>query len=144
MKFCYTALAFSATLLISNNAWGCLSDVPPVTVEDLQYPPAKMIAFSGLITKVTIPQPLGAKPHGGFQLRLKVVQVFQGVQLGNSITVLYGNCHNLPGKKGDKINVLALPNQKGGWYAPQFWQRRAFLPEGRIPIGRRQSSPTQA
>jgi hypothetical protein len=123
MKFRRVSVAIAASLLTTGNAWACPMDAPPVTAEDLKYPPAKMIAFSGIITKITTTGLLGAKPHGGFQLRLKVVKVFQGGQLGQNISIAYGGCHNLPGSKGSKVNVLALPDQKGGWYAPQFWRR---------------------
>ncbi len=99
-------------------------DTPLVSDEDLKYPPAHMIAFKAIIEKVTSSDSLGKrKPHGGFHLELKITEIYQGVNLGNTIVISYGGCHSLPGGTGSLINVLALSNKERGWYAPQFWRR---------------------
>ncbi len=144
MRFRYiTPLLITISLLFSaKNAWSCITDGNLPTEEDLQYPSAQMISFKAVITKISSlsgldwGEPPGGfqpeylhggfqlgKPHGGFQLSLKITNVYQGANLGNTIMIDYGGCHNLPGKQGDEINVLALSNKKGGWYAPQFWER---------------------
>jgi hypothetical protein len=119
------ALLATASILAAGNAIACLGDAPPVTDKDLQYPPANMAAFRAKITKIVNRGSLdGGKPHGGFELKLKIIQVFQGRDLGETIAVSYGGCHNLPGKQGEEVNVLALKDRNKGWYAPQFWRRR--------------------
>jgi hypothetical protein len=83
-----------------------------------------MVAFKGSITKISSYGDLDRGfPHSGFQLKLKITEVYQGNKLGDIITINYGGCHNLPGKQGDEINVLALYSKKAGWRAPQFWNR---------------------
>jgi hypothetical protein len=119
-------LVFIPILLSARIASGCRSDAPLVTEEDLKYPPANMIAFKAIIKKITSNGDLDkGKPHGGFQLKLKITKVYQGANLDNTNTIVinYGGCHNLPGKIGGVINVLALPSKEKGWYSPQFWQR---------------------
>jgi hypothetical protein len=111
-------------LLSAGNTWGCITDGGLPIEEDLQYPPAYMIAFKAVITKIRSHGNLDqGKPHGGFQLNLKITNVYQGTNLGDTIIINYGGCHNLPGKQGDEINVLALHDKREGWYAPQFWKR---------------------
>jgi hypothetical protein len=119
-------LVFIPILLSARIASGCLSDAPLVTEADLKYPPANMIAFKAVIKKISFNGDLDqGKPHGGFQLKLKITKLYQGANLGNTNTIVinYGGCHNLPGKIGSVINVLALPSKEKGWYSPQFWQR---------------------
>lgn len=126
MRFRYiTPLLITISLLFSaKNAWSCITDGNLPTEEDLQYPSAQMISFKAVITKISSLSGLDwGEPPGGFQLSLKITNVYQGANLGNTIMIDYGGCHNLPGKQGDEINVLALSNKKGGWYAPQFWER---------------------
>jgi hypothetical protein len=126
MSFRYiTPLFVAVSLLFSaGTAWGCLADADSPNEEDLKYPPAKMIAFKAVITKISSRGDLDlGKPHSGFQLNLKITKVYQGAKLGGSIVINYGGCHNLPGEQGSEINVLALPSKQEGWYAPQFWQR---------------------
>jgi hypothetical protein len=122
---CITPLLFFIPILFSVGvARGCRTDAPLVNEIDLKYPPADMIAFKATITKISSHGDLDrGKPHGGFQLKLKIIKVYQGANLGNTIVINYGGCHNLPGKKGSAINVLALLSNKEGWYAPQFWNR---------------------
>ena len=103
---------------------GYPTDAPLVSEADLKYPPANMIAFKAIIKKISSNGDLDqGKPHGGFQLKLKITKVYQGANLGNTIVINYGGCHNLTGKISGAINVLALPSKEKGWYAPQFWQR---------------------
>jgi hypothetical protein len=117
-------LVFIPILLSARIASGCRSDAPLVTDADLKYPPANMIAFKAIIKKISSNGDLDrGKPHGGFQLKLKINKVYQGSNLGSTIMINYGGCHNLPGKIGSEINVLAMPSKEKGWYAPQFWQR---------------------
>jgi len=126
MRFQFiTSLIVSIPILFAaENAWGCRTDAPFVTEEDLKYPPADTIAFKAVITKISDRGDLDrGKPHGGFQLKLKITKVYQGASLGDTIAINYGGCHNLPGKQGSVINVLALPSKQKGWYAPQFWYR---------------------
>jgi hypothetical protein len=126
MRFKYiTSLLIAIPILFSaENAWGCLMDGALPNEEDLQYPPANMIAFKAVITKISHQGNLDrGKPHGGFQLKLKITEVYQGDNLGDTISINYGGCHNLPGKQGDEISVLALSSKRQGWYAPQFWKR---------------------
>jgi hypothetical protein len=120
-----TPLLVAIPILCSaGTAWGCPEDAPPVVEEDLKYPLANMLAFKAVIKKIIPRGNLNrGKPHRGFQLQLKITKVYQGANLGKTIAINYGGCHNLPGKQGSVINVLALPNKKGGWYAPQFWDR---------------------
>jgi hypothetical protein len=117
------ALVSTIAMLTAGNAWGCRTDAPPVADADLQYPPANTIAFTGMITKISTRGAVGAKPHGGFELELKIIKTFQGSNLGDTIAISYGSCHNLPGKQGEVVNVLALKDKQRGWYAPQFWRR---------------------
>ena len=120
----FLLLLVSMFLLFSENAWGCLTDAALPRDQDMKYPSDHTIAFKGVIEKISSHGDLDqGKPHGGFQLKLKITKVFQGVNLGNSILINYGGCHNLPGKQGDVINVLALHDKKDGWYAPDFWTR---------------------
>jgi hypothetical protein len=133
MRFHFiTSLLVAIPILFSTGtAWGCRGDAPFVEEEDLKYPPANTIAFKAVITKISSHGDLDrGKPHGGFQLQLKITKVYQGNNLGDSIAINYGGCHNLPGKKGSIINVLALPSKEEGWYAPQFW-RRSNDPDGK-------------
>jgi hypothetical protein len=126
MRFHFiTPLFVAMPIFVSaGTAWGCLTDAPLVSEEDLKYPPADMIAFKAVITQISSPGDLDrGKPHGGFQLKLKITKVYQGTKLGDTITINYGGCHNLLGKQDSVINVLALPSKKEGWYAPQFWLR---------------------
>jgi hypothetical protein len=126
MRFHYiTSLLVAIPILFSaGNAWGCLTDAAFPSEEDLKYPPADTIAFKGVITKISSHGDLDrGKPHEGFQLKLKITKVYQGANLGDTIAINYGGCHNLPGKQGSVINVLALPSKEEGWYAPQFWYR---------------------
>jgi hypothetical protein len=126
MRFYYiTPLLVAVPILFSTgNAWGCLGDAPLVSEEDLNHPPANTIAFKALITKISSRGDLDqGKPHSGFQLKLKIIRIYQGAKLGDTISINYGVCHNLPGKQGSVINVLALPSKEKGWYAPQFWYR---------------------
>jgi hypothetical protein len=117
-------LVFISILFSAEIARSCRSDAPLVTEADLKYPPANMIAFKAIIKKISSNGDLDqGKPHGGFQLKLKITKLYQGNNLGTTIVINYGGCHNLPGKLGSLINVLALPSKKQGWYAPQFWQR---------------------
>jgi hypothetical protein len=117
-------LVFISILFSAEIARGCRSDAPLVTEADLKYPPANMIAFKAVIKKISSNGDLDqGKPHGGFQLKLKITKLYQGTNFGNTIVINYGGCHNLPGKPESLINVLALPSKKQGWYAPQFWQR---------------------
>jgi hypothetical protein len=117
-------LVFIPILFFAESACGCRTDAPLVSDKDLKHPPANMIAFKASIAKITSNGDLDqGKPHGGFQLKLRITKIYQGVNLGNTIVVNYGGCHNLPGKIGNSINVLALSNKEKGWYAPQFWQR---------------------
>jgi hypothetical protein len=126
MRFHYiTPLLIAIPLLCSTgNAWGCLMAGQLPRETDLQYPPVGMIAFKGVITKtITYGNLNEGLPHDGFQLELKITKVYQGNKLGDTITINYGGCHMLPGKKGNEISVLALSSKKEGWYAPQFWKR---------------------
>jgi hypothetical protein len=126
MHFHYiTSLLVTIPILFSaGTAWGCPGDAALPSAEDLKYPPANMIAFKAVITAISSHGDLDrGKPHGGFQLKLKITKIYQGANLGDTIVINYGGCHNLPGKQGSEINVLALPSKKEGWYAPQFWQR---------------------
>lgn len=117
-------LVFIPILFSAGIAGGCRTDAPLVSDTDLKYPPANMIAFKAIIAKITSNGDLDqGKPHGGFQLKLRITKIYQGVNLGNTIVINYGGCHNLPGKTGSSISVLALPDKKRGWYAPQFWHR---------------------
>jgi hypothetical protein len=105
----------------TETAWGCPGDARLPSEEDLQYPPADSISFKGVITKITTYSDLSlGKPHAGFQLKLNITKVYQGVKLGDAISINYEGCHRLPGKQGGVINVLALPSKKG-WYAPSRW-----------------------
>jgi hypothetical protein len=127
MHFRYIAplLVATAILFSAGTAWGCLGDAPLVSEEDLKYPPVDTIAFKAVIEKISSHGDLDrGKPHSGFQLNLKITKVYQGANLGDTIVINYGGCHNLPGKQGSVINILALPSKKEGWYAPQFWERR--------------------
>jgi hypothetical protein len=111
----------------AGTAWGCIADASLPNEEDLKFPPADTIAFKAVITKISSRGDLDrGKPHSGFQLNLKITKVYQGAKLEDSIVVNYGGCHNLPGRKGSVINVLALPSKKEGWYAPQFWYRTNY------------------
>jgi hypothetical protein len=126
MHFRYiTPLLVAMPMLFSaGTAWGCLMDAPLVGEEDLKYPPANAIAFKAVITKIIFYDDLDrGKPRSGFQLKLKITKVYQGANLGDTIAINYGGCHNLPGKQGSVINVLALPSKEESWYAPQFWYR---------------------
>jgi hypothetical protein len=126
MRFDYiTSLLIAIPILFSaGNAWGCLGDASLPSEEDLKYPPADTIAFKAVITKISSHGDLDrGKPHSGFQIKLKITKVYQGANLGDTIAINYGGCHNLPGKQGSEINVLALPSKQEGWYAPQFWYR---------------------
>jgi hypothetical protein len=126
MRFHYiTPLLIAIPVLFSAGAaWGCLGDAPLVSEEDLKYPPADTIAFKAVIEKISSHGDLDrGKPHSGFQLNLKITKVYQGANLGDTISINYGGCHNLPGKQGSVVNVLALLSKKEGWYAPQFWER---------------------
>jgi hypothetical protein len=119
-----TPLLVAIPMLFSaGTAWGCPAVADSPREEDLQYPPANSIAFKGEIEKISSHGDLRGMPHRGFQITLKITKAYQGAKLGDSIVVSYGGCHNLPGKQGSVINVLALPNKKEGWYAPQFWYR---------------------
>lgn len=124
MRFYAVLMLFLAFALqcIHADVWGCFMDVPAVSDKDLANAPEEMAAFQAIITKIT---PDGVKtqvkPHKGFQLELKIVKVFQGNNLSGLVTVRYEGCHNLPGKVGDVINVLASQDKEGGWNAPQFW-----------------------
>jgi hypothetical protein len=132
MRFDYiTPLLVAIPMLFSaGTAWGCRGDAPLPSEEDLQYPPANMIAFKAVITKISSHGDLDrGKPHGGFQLKLKITEVYQGANLGETIAINYGGCHNLPGEKDSVINVLALHHKKEGWYAPQFWERNSNSPK---------------
>lgn len=88
-----------------------------------------MIAFQGIIEKSSAKGSTKAKPHDGFILTLKISKVFKGTNLGSTVNVIYGPCHNMPGAIGEKINVLALPEKAGGWYAPQFWTTQKVTPQ---------------
>jgi hypothetical protein len=126
MRFHYiTSLLVVIPMLFSTeNAWSCITGASLPREEDLQYPPADTIAFKAVVTKISSHGDLdGGIPHGGFQLKLKITKVYQGANLGNTIVINYGSCHNLPGKQGSVINVLALLSKKEGWYAPDYWQR---------------------
>jgi hypothetical protein len=113
----------------SENAWGCLGSAQPVGEEDLKYPPADTIAFKGVITKISSRGDLDrGMPHSGFQLNLQITKVYQGTNLGDTISINYGGCHNLPGKQGSVINVLALPSRQE-WYVPQFWYKSWYAPQ---------------
>ncbi len=120
-----TSLLVCIPILFSAGiAKACRTDAPLVSEADLKNPPANMIAFKAIIKEINSNGDLDrGKPHGGFQLKLKITKLYRGDNLGNTIVINYGGCHNLPGKTGSLINVLALPSQKQGWYAPQFWKR---------------------
>jgi hypothetical protein len=123
-RLIFPLLISVSLLFITHASWACLGDAPFVTEEDLKSPPANMIALTAVITSVHSKGDMHlGKPHGGFHLTLKVTKVYQGSNLGESLTVSYGGCHNLPGKQGSEVNVLALPSKDRGWYAPQFWSR---------------------
>jgi hypothetical protein len=127
MRFPYITQVLIVAIPIlcsAGTAWSCPGDALLPSEEDLKYPPVNMIAFKAVITKISPHGDLNrGKPHGGFQLQLKITKVYQGANLGDTIAINYGGCHNLPGKQGSVINVLALPSKKEGWYAPQFWER---------------------
>ena len=127
MRFHYvTPLLIAIPLLCSaENVWGCLGIVGLPQEIDIQYPPADMVSFQGVIRKVSsLVNPNRGFPHSGFQLELKITRVYQGDKLGDIITINYGGCHELPEKAGSEINVLARFNKKKeGWYAPQSWKR---------------------
>ena len=77
-------LVFIPILLSARIASGCRSDAPLVTDADLKYPPANMIAFKAIIKKISSNGDLDrGKPHGGFQLKLKINKVYQGSNLGS-------------------------------------------------------------
>ena len=126
MRFHYITplLVAIPMLFFAENAWGCLMAGGWPKEEDLQYPPAGMVAVKGVITKISSHGDLDkGLPHSGFQLELKITKIYQGNKLGDIITINYGGCHYLSGKQGDEINVLALSSKKEGLYAPQFWKR---------------------
>jgi hypothetical protein len=100
---------------------------PPVTDQDLHNAPADMVAFTAIIEKITSKGPMYALPHDGFTLKLEVLKVIKGKDLGTSLDVKYGPCHGVPGKIGEKINVLA--RKEKGWEAPQFWNGVKALPK---------------
>jgi hypothetical protein len=132
MRFDYgTPLLVAIPILFSaGNAWSCLAPGSFPNEEDLQYPPANMIAFKGVITKISSHGDLDqGLPHSGFQLKLKITKVYRGDKLGDVITINYGGCHSLPYQQGNEISVLALPSDKGGWYGPQFWERSGNPPK---------------
>ena len=111
-------------LLLSNYAKACLMVAPVVTEQDIQHPPKNMIAFSGEIIDIKLNGRIDQIPHDGFEIKFKPTIVRQGIiSTDNVITVAFGPCHQMPGKAGDTIPVLALPDKAGGWYAPQFWDR---------------------
>jgi hypothetical protein len=125
MRFHYiNPLLVAIPLLFSTgNVWGCIiPGIYPVE-EALQYPPADMIAFKGVITKISSQGDLDRGfPHSGFQLNLKITKIYQGANLGDTIKINYGGCNKLPGKQGSVINVLALPSKQEGWFAPSKWR----------------------
>jgi hypothetical protein len=132
MRFHYiTPLLVAIPLLFSTgNAWGCLMAGSWPNEEDLQYPPAGMVAFKGVITKISSHGDLDqGLPHSGFQLDLKITKVYQGHKLGDTITINYGGCHMLRRNQGDEVNVLARLHKKEGWSAPQFWKRSGNSPQ---------------
>jgi hypothetical protein len=126
MRFRYiTSLLIVIPILFSaGNAWSCITDASLPSEEDLRYPPDNAISFRAVITKISAHGRIDrGKPHGGFQLKLEITNAYQGVNLGDTIVVNYGGCHNLPGEQGSVISVLALPSKQEGWQAPAHWQR---------------------
>ena len=128
-RFCqiFSAMTVAATCSYSSIAAACIMMVPPVSYQDLHNAPAEMVAFTAIIEKISSQGSLDALPHNGFTLKLKVQKVIKGRDLGTSLEVKYGPCHGVPGKIGEKINVLAA-NEKG-WHAPGFWHRVKALPK---------------
>lgn len=102
-------------------AWSCPMDVPQVTENDLLHAPPEMLAVRAQIVKSEAPFFLGGKPHDGFTLTFKAVKIYQGEIQADTFTVSYGGCHNLPGRTGDTVSVLAIKDKDGNWYAPQHW-----------------------
>lgn len=109
-------------VLFAPQTWACRVDPPQVQETDIQHPPEGMLSLKGQIIKINTRGALHIKPHNGFSVELKIIAIYQGDLTSNTVTIKFGPCHNLPGKVGDIIPVLALKNEEG-WYAPQFWSR---------------------
>jgi hypothetical protein len=115
-----------AFIITAPAAQACLMDAPQVTQEDVANAPEGMVAVQAVITAIEPLGDLSIKPHGGFVLDFDTKKNFQG-EVEANFSVQYGGCHNLPGKVGDVIYVLALKDVRGDWYAPQFWHLRNGL-----------------
>jgi hypothetical protein len=102
-------------------------DTPPVTQDDLLNPPVEMLAIEGEIVSIVPLGQLGPKPHSGFNVKFRVVKVYQGDYKEKYITIEFGPCHNSPGNAKSIVPVLAIKSKDSKsaaeWYAPQFWNR---------------------
>ncbi len=100
-------------------AWSCIVPHPATTDGDLLRATEGMAAFKGKIVQI-IPYgaaSLNAIPHGGFQLRLKVVENVMASRAGDLISVDYGPCSYVPGAQGAIVPVLAILNSNGLWHS---------------------------
>jgi hypothetical protein len=101
----------------------CLPHAPSVSEEDMTHPPAGAVAFRAEILKIVPHGQMATKPHLGFAIDYKVIDVYQGALPQRLISVEYGSCQDLPGSVGDTVPVLVIKDRFVDWFAPEFWQR---------------------
>ena len=119
----FLPIFFVFTSLISMSpAYSCPMVSPTVTQNDVKNAPTNMLAIQAEILSIKSTGRLDIYPHHGFQVKMKVMEKYQGEEIEDIINIEYGPCQSSPGDKGDLIYVLASkrpPEMK--WYAPQFW-----------------------
>jgi hypothetical protein len=101
-----------ASIVATQNVEACRTNQMAPQEASLTAAPADSIAIKGTITKINNFGPMETNPHAGFQLSLRVVQVFKGTPNSN-IEVEYGPCYVLPGEVGQTINVIASSCSNG-------------------------------
>ena len=125
LGYFWRLVAFTTVLMASPNVWAvsCLSHAPTVSDEDMEHPPRGAYAFRAEILKIVPHGRMDTKPHLGFAVDYKIVQMFRGQLTKNYISVEYGSCQDLPGNVGDTVPVLAVRDRFVDWFAPEFWRR---------------------
>jgi hypothetical protein len=118
-------IALTVVLLVSPCAWAvmCRPDALSVTEDDMLHPPPGMVAFRAEILKILPHGRMNVKPHRGFAVDYRIVEMYRGAFRGNLISVEYGGCQSPPGHVGEVINVLAMQDSNVDWFAPEFWTR---------------------